>query len=63
MLRALGCDEIQGYYVSRPLNEPDFEAWLGAGGAAALVAYEAAGLDAGLGSSATRIRRPNRSGR
>ena len=63
MLRALGCDEIQGYYVSRPLTAPDFEAWLGAGGAAALLAYEAAGLDAGVRSGENRSRRLPRSGR
>jgi EAL domain-containing protein (putative c-di-GMP-specific phosphodiesterase class I)/PleD family two-component response regulator len=63
MLRALGCDEIQGYYVSHPLSAPDFEAWLSAGGAAALVAYDAVGLDAGLGSGESRIRRSKRGGR
>jgi EAL domain-containing protein (putative c-di-GMP-specific phosphodiesterase class I) len=63
MLRALGCDEIQGYYVSHPLSAPDFEAWLSAGGAAALVAYDAVGLDAGLSSGESRIRRSKRGGR
>jgi EAL domain-containing protein (putative c-di-GMP-specific phosphodiesterase class I) len=36
MLRALGCDEIQGHYVSPPLSATDFESWLAAGGAADL---------------------------
>ena len=36
MLRALGCDEIQGHYVSPPLSATDFESWLAAGGAAGL---------------------------
>jgi diguanylate cyclase (GGDEF)-like protein/PAS domain S-box-containing protein len=28
MLAALGCDLMQGHYLSRPLAEPDLEAWL-----------------------------------
>ena len=36
MVRALGCDEVQGKYVSPPLAPADFEAWLAAGGAATL---------------------------
>jgi EAL domain-containing protein (putative c-di-GMP-specific phosphodiesterase class I) len=40
MLRALGCDEIQGHYVSPALAPADFEAWLEAGGAIALVGDE-----------------------
>jgi len=36
MLRALGCDEIQGKYVSPPLGPREFESWLEDGGAAAL---------------------------
>ncbi len=27
-LRSLGCDTIQGYYLSRPLPPHDFERWL-----------------------------------
>jgi EAL domain-containing protein (putative c-di-GMP-specific phosphodiesterase class I) len=27
-LAELGCDIIQGYYLSRPLAAPDFEGWL-----------------------------------
>jgi EAL domain-containing protein (putative c-di-GMP-specific phosphodiesterase class I)/DNA-binding response OmpR family regulator/GGDEF domain-containing protein len=48
MLRALGCDEIQGFYVSRPLKAPDFEQWVSAGGAAALRVRDALNLDADL---------------
>jgi predicted signal transduction protein with EAL and GGDEF domain len=33
MLRALGCDEIQGQLVSPPLKARDFEDWLERGGA------------------------------
>jgi EAL domain-containing protein (putative c-di-GMP-specific phosphodiesterase class I) len=27
-LRELGCDSIQGYYVSKPLPAEEFESWL-----------------------------------
>ena len=30
LLRALGCDIVQGYYLSRPLPVADFEQWLAA---------------------------------
>jgi EAL domain-containing protein (putative c-di-GMP-specific phosphodiesterase class I)/GGDEF domain-containing protein len=36
MLRALGCDEIQGNYVSPPLGPREFETWLEDGGAVSL---------------------------
>jgi EAL domain-containing protein (putative c-di-GMP-specific phosphodiesterase class I) len=36
MLRALGCDEIQGKYVASPLGPREFETWLEDGGAAPL---------------------------
>jgi diguanylate cyclase len=29
ILTELGCDQIQGYYVSRPLPPTDLDAWLG----------------------------------
>ncbi len=36
MLQALGCDEIQGPYVGKPLKGRDFEEWLEDGGPAGL---------------------------
>jgi EAL domain-containing protein (putative c-di-GMP-specific phosphodiesterase class I)/DNA-binding response OmpR family regulator/GGDEF domain-containing protein len=36
MLQALGCDEIQGHYVSPPLGARALEDWLDSGGAASL---------------------------
>ncbi len=36
MVRALGCDEVQGKYVSPPLGHGEFESWLAGGGAAGL---------------------------
>jgi len=33
MLRALGCDEIQGLHVAPPMKARDFEEWLERGGA------------------------------
>jgi EAL domain-containing protein (putative c-di-GMP-specific phosphodiesterase class I)/DNA-binding response OmpR family regulator/GGDEF domain-containing protein len=36
MVRALGCNEIQGHYIAPPLSPPDFESWLAAGGAEGL---------------------------
>jgi EAL domain-containing protein (putative c-di-GMP-specific phosphodiesterase class I) len=31
MLKQLGCDHAQGYYMSKPLSAGDFETWLSNG--------------------------------
>ena len=36
MVRALGCDEVQGMYVSPPLGPQEFQSWLAGGGAEVL---------------------------
>ena len=33
MLRALGCDEVQGRHVASPMRAREFEHWLETGGA------------------------------
>lgn len=45
MLRDLGCDEAQGYYVSRALNPSAIEAWLANGGATKLMPSGPRGAD------------------
>jgi len=62
MIRAVGCDEIQGFYISRPLTAADFEQWLSAGGAAALRVREAMVLDAELEADDSRPRSLGRGG-
>jgi EAL domain-containing protein (putative c-di-GMP-specific phosphodiesterase class I) len=62
MIRAVGCDEIQGFYVSRPLTAGDFEQWLSAGGAAALRVREAMVLDSELEGDDSRPRNLGRAG-
>jgi EAL domain-containing protein (putative c-di-GMP-specific phosphodiesterase class I) len=41
ILRSLGCDEIQGYYISRPLTVDGFESWFKSGPAAVLQRHHA----------------------
>lgn len=48
ILRSLCCDEIQGYYIARPLTVDQFERWLDSGGAAELQRRHARTLDAML---------------
>jgi diguanylate cyclase len=45
-LTELGCDEAQGYYVSRPLAAPDLDAWFETSG------YVPASLSAGASAGA-----------
>jgi predicted signal transduction protein with EAL and GGDEF domain len=63
MIRAVGCDEIQGFYISKPLTAGDFEQWLNAGGAAALRLREALDLDAELQEDDTVARNAGGAGR
>jgi EAL domain-containing protein (putative c-di-GMP-specific phosphodiesterase class I) len=44
MVSCLGCDEIQGFYISPPLKARDFADWLESGGAAVLARRRAAAL-------------------
>jgi EAL domain-containing protein (putative c-di-GMP-specific phosphodiesterase class I) len=41
-LRLLGCDEAQGYYISKPLTADDFAGWLTRHASVAVVAGEGA---------------------
>jgi len=43
MLRALGCDEIQGRHVALPMKATQFEHWLETGGVAHLAKPPTAG--------------------
>jgi EAL domain-containing protein (putative c-di-GMP-specific phosphodiesterase class I)/DNA-binding response OmpR family regulator/GGDEF domain-containing protein len=54
MLRALGCDEIQGYYVSRPLTADGFASWFRSGGATELRRHDAVQIDAILEETQSR---------
>jgi PAS domain S-box-containing protein len=42
MLTDLGCDEVQGYYVCKPLDAAALATWIGRGGADSLLAAAAA---------------------
>jgi len=63
MIRGVGCDEIQGFYVSRPLSAGDFEQWLEAGGAAVLRLRESLALDGELESEDATVRKQGRTRR
>jgi len=56
MLSALGCDEIQGHYVSPPLGTREFESWLEDGGAADLARQQAMEIDDALEAVERRSR-------
>ncbi|MGB7904911.1 MAG: EAL domain-containing protein [Steroidobacteraceae bacterium] len=47
----LGCDEVQGHYISPPLKARDFADWLDAGGAVVLARRRAAAIAAELEAS------------
>jgi EAL domain-containing protein (putative c-di-GMP-specific phosphodiesterase class I) len=51
MVSWLGCDEIQGYYISPPLKARDFAEWLDSGGAVALARRRAAAIAVELEAS------------
>jgi len=48
ILLSLGCDEIQGFYISRPLTADGFESWLTTGGAVELQRCNSLRVDAML---------------
>jgi hypothetical protein len=48
MLRALGCDEMQGRHVASPMKAREFEHWLETGGAAHLARAAAPDLSRAL---------------
>jgi EAL domain-containing protein (putative c-di-GMP-specific phosphodiesterase class I)/DNA-binding response OmpR family regulator/GGDEF domain-containing protein len=51
MVSWLGCDELQGYYISAPLKARDFADWLDAGGAVALARRRASAIAVELEAS------------
>jgi hypothetical protein len=51
MVSWLGCDELQGYYISAPLKARDFADWLDSGGAVALARRRAAAIAVELEAS------------
>ena len=51
MVSWLGCDELQGYYISPPLKARDFADWLDGGGAVALARRRAAAIAVELEAS------------
>ena len=51
----LGCDEVQGHYISPPLKARDFADWLEAGGAAVLAQGRAAAIAIELEASKIEV--------
>jgi EAL domain-containing protein (putative c-di-GMP-specific phosphodiesterase class I) len=51
MVSWLGCDEVQGYYISPPLKARDFADWMDGGGALALARRRAAAIAVELEAS------------
>jgi EAL domain-containing protein (putative c-di-GMP-specific phosphodiesterase class I)/DNA-binding response OmpR family regulator/GGDEF domain-containing protein len=51
MVSWLGCDEIQGFYISPPLKARDFAEWLDSGGAVVLARRRAAAIAVELEAS------------
>jgi EAL domain-containing protein (putative c-di-GMP-specific phosphodiesterase class I) len=51
MVSWLGCDEIQGHYISPPLKARDFAEWLDSGGAVVLARRRAAAIAVELEAS------------
>jgi EAL domain-containing protein (putative c-di-GMP-specific phosphodiesterase class I)/DNA-binding response OmpR family regulator/GGDEF domain-containing protein len=51
MVSWLGCDEVQGYYISPPLKARDFADWMDGGGAIALARRRAAAIAVELEAS------------
>jgi EAL domain-containing protein (putative c-di-GMP-specific phosphodiesterase class I)/DNA-binding response OmpR family regulator/GGDEF domain-containing protein len=51
MVAWLGCDEVQGFYISPPLKARDFAEWLDSGGAVALARRRASAIAAELEAS------------
>jgi EAL domain-containing protein (putative c-di-GMP-specific phosphodiesterase class I)/CheY-like chemotaxis protein len=51
MVSWLGCEELQGYYISPPLKARDFAEWLDAGGAVALARRRASAIAVELEAS------------
>lgn len=46
-LQELGCDRAQGYYFSRPLPVPDFDAWIDGSGDRERLSYPASAIGSG----------------
>jgi predicted signal transduction protein with EAL and GGDEF domain len=51
MVSWLGCEELQGYYISPPLKARDFAEWLDSGGAVAIARRRASAIAVELEAS------------